>query len=137
MNSETTTAAVQDHAVLRERLKDVALLDSAVAVVVDRTPDGDPLSRLAVPVGGARRSGSLRCARWPQAISALWELEGHPAFPRVRIHQPCRCARAGAHPVVKWGEDLPFDDPVACGRLYGYTDAAALLYAQEQAGRPT
>jgi Family of unknown function (DUF6302) len=99
------------------RLADPSLLDGAVGVCVHRAP------LLAVPIGGARRGGSMSFDLLILADKTRGLLEGLPGFTDVRVRpSPHR----DAFQVVEWG-----DQPPACayghearGQFYGFSQAA-------------
>ncbi|MDJ0347419.1 DUF6302 family protein [Streptomyces sp. H10-C2] len=106
-----------DFEYIASRLADPSLLDHAVAVCVHRAPF------LAVPVGGARRGGSMAFDLLILAEKTRGLLEGLPGFPDVRVRpSPYRDT---CH-VVEWGGQPPACDynDAARGRFYGYSKAA-------------
>ncbi|MFI6056010.1 DUF6302 family protein [Streptomyces violascens] len=110
-----------DFEYFRDRLADPTVLDQAVAVRIFRAP------LLAVPVGGSRRGGYLSFDLLVLAMEARSLLAGQPGFPDLRV---CRSPYCDTLHTVRWGERAPawWEDDVATGRFYGYSEAAIALF---------
>lgn len=102
----------------RERLANVELLASAVEV--------SWLRSLAVPIGGSRRGGQVN-GDDEDCRKAMNLLTNWPGFPNLRFVP----SGLGYEANVEWGDKVP--EPAdfegdgwtwACGKLYGYTNAA-------------
>jgi hypothetical protein len=99
----------------RARLADLSLLDGSLAVGLGKA------ALLAVPVGGSRRGGYLSVDLLTTAVAVRDLLSGRLGFPDVRVRwspYPDTCH------VVEWGGTPPDGDDIACGRFYGYSEAA-------------
>ncbi|MFE4173252.1 DUF6302 family protein [Streptomyces sp. NPDC056909] len=117
-----------DRASMRERLADPTLLDSAFAVPVGET-DGKMRYRLAVPVGGSRRAGSLTVANDAEAEATLSALAGRQGFPSVRLRGTG--SAHSARRTVVWGDGFPRGDAVTRWKHLGYSDEAIVRYEQQ------
>ncbi|MFD8963467.1 DUF6302 family protein [Streptomyces sp. NPDC059568] len=123
--------AETDRASMRDRLADPTLLDSAFAVPVGVT-NGEMRYRLAVPVGGSRRTGYLTVANDTEAEATLSALAGRQGFPSVRLRGNSNVH--GVSRTVIWGEDFPRGDAVTRWRHLGYSDEAIVRYEQQALG---
>lgn len=105
-----------DFEFVSRRLHDRYLLNSSVAVRVNRAP------LLAVPAGGRRRGGCMDAGPVNVALAIRHALLQMPGFPNVRI----RLVSPPGEPnywVVEWGERLPFRITGSDrARFYGDTD---------------
>jgi hypothetical protein len=103
-----------------ERLDDPSLLDRAVLVQV-----GVLTEDLAVPVGGRRRMGELMFDTVEYAAAARDVLAAQPdLFPDLRLIEVVDRDNVE----LRWGIDVPYNDPRAAGLAFGYSDAAVSEY---------
>ncbi|MER6520238.1 DUF6302 family protein [Streptomyces sp. NPDC001553] len=104
-----------DYGWYRDRLADPTQADRGIGVSVYRLP------LLVVPIGGRRRGGYYATEEPTVALAVRAALAREPGFPDLRVRGP---EYFDCH-TVQWGAPgPPVEDDIACGRFYGYSDAA-------------